>query len=125
MSQPKDLIDSNDNAPRGNHIKEMIMWWEYKRVFYNIPIIGWIVYIGVDILRFSPEREVPVLGIAIFILELNLCYTLGWLSGLVNYYLFRSYGFNNTGRWILFALGTIFSILVALIHVPSLFGILV
>ncbi|MDX2360861.1 MAG: hypothetical protein QNK23_08650 [Crocinitomicaceae bacterium] len=113
--EPHNVIGApNTPAPEQSIVKEMIVWWEKKRLIYNIFIIGLSVFLMYDFWDY-PMRSIKgsgqiIMNAILFVFTANVFYTLGWGLGVVSHYLFKSKGLNNTGRWILFILGTLFSL---------------
>lgn len=113
--EPQNIIDaSSTKKSEASIVKDMIVWWEKKRLIYNILIIGLSLFLMIDFWD-HPMRSIIgtrqiVWNAFVFIFGANLFYTLGWGLGVVSHYIFKTKGLNNTSRWILFVLGTLFSI---------------
>jgi len=104
---------------------KIIIWWEYRRIPYNIiiAIIGFISFLSYTYfiihagnLREGEDAVEPVLILAAPIL-INIAYTFGWIIELILRFLFRF-----KSKWIgptLFGMGLAFSIFIILF--PTIF----
>jgi hypothetical protein len=96
-------------------VKEMIIWWERKRLIYNILILGLSIFSMYSYWDY-PMRHIKgsqqiILNSTVFIIVANLFYTLSWISGAFVYYATnKTLISDRKKRWILFILGTIFSL---------------
>lgn len=77
----------------------------------------------------SPWRKIVggqaiILDAIIFIFTANVFYCLSWGGGAVSHYLFKTNGLNGTGRWILFVLGTLISIVITDVYFVFAFDVL-
>jgi len=102
---------------------EMVRWWERKRLIYNLIIVPMTILtlfvlwedVGVAI------NEKALLFDAFWMLVWsNVLYTSGWVGGILRRYYLGSYPLSNSGRWFLFILGTIFSVLVLEVRFSTL-----
>lgn len=111
----KELLDS-DKAPELSITQDMILWWERKRIYYNIILlIG--LYLGISGL----ESRLFFFGIGnaiqkvlIFLIMANLCYMISWVPAVIMHRLLNYKGYYNTGRWVLFAIGSFISLFFAI-----------
>jgi len=99
-----------------SHIKDMIIWWEKRRLIYNVLIIALSIFSMYSYwdypMRTMIGSEQIIINAIVFVLGANLFYTLGWGSGIISYYrIDKTYVSSNRKRWILFTLGTIFSLI--------------
>lgn len=105
---------------------EVIVWWESRRILYNvlIAVVG-----GTNLVLFLffssrpgmlPPGEDAVEPLAVFAAPIfaNICYTAGWIAELVLRGLFRARA-QQAGFWLL-TLGVAFSLVVTAI--PTLIG---
>ena len=80
------LLDKFLRVERKNRSKmQILMWWELRRIPYNI-LVGIAGYISMSVMesRFEPKFEgedvVEPISIFAFVILINACYTLGWIS---------------------------------------------
>lgn len=106
------------SAPKGERsFREIILWWEIRRIPYNI-IIGSIGFISFLILYFfmrtAPMSSRELVGerfeLTIFTLiglpvALNLCYTLGWVVEVTLGKVWADDRFSLASRMMRFGLG--------------------
>lgn len=129
QEEQQNIIDAHKtNTPEKSIVKEMILWWEKKRLIYNVLIIGLSIFLMYDFWDY-PMRSIIgtrqiVWNTIVFVLGANLFYTSGWGLGVISHYLFKTNGLNNTGRWILFVLGTLFSLVWTIIYFVVEFDVL-
>ena len=128
-NEQKDIIDSPDSvSPETSEVKEMIQWWEKRRVIYNIIIIGLSVFLIYDFWDYPWRRivggHIIIFDAFKFIFIANAFYTLSWGVGALAYYTFKYTGLSNIGRWILFSLGTFFSIILTDLYFVFEFDVL-
>lgn len=126
----KEIIDSPEKRELETNVdfKEMILWWEKRRLIYNALIIGLSTYLIYDFWDY-PMRAMKggaeiIINSIIFIFGANLFYTLGWGIGVIGIRFFKSKGLTNTGRWIVFIIGTIFSLVWTNFHFVMEFDVL-
>lgn len=115
--EKEDIIDFLDIEDKSSPTKSLILWWERKRLYYNLALFGVIIFVVYDL-----WAKVVVLGVETiagysiyFLLGANIFYTLGWISGLFVHFFYRHENWNHLGRWILYVVGTLFSIVWMLI----------
>ena len=94
----------------------MILWWEKRRLVYNILIIGLSVFSLYSYWDYPMRKiignEQVIINTIVFIFGANLFYTLSWGLGIINYHITgKTYISSKKRRWILFILGTIFSLI--------------
>lgn len=93
----------------------MVEWWEKKRYLYNIILIAFLIFMLISLRGYYgftlsvPGAIIQAIGFVIFG---NIFYTIGWAGGVLRHYYYSSYPLSNTGRWMLFVLGCLFSIMV-------------
>jgi len=97
-------------------LKEMIVWWEKKRIIYNVLIIGFsafclYTYWSYPTLKMIGGQQ-AILNTLVFIFGANVCYTVSWGSGIINYFFIsKNYVSSKRRRWTFFILGTFFFII--------------
>jgi hypothetical protein len=105
----------------------VIAWWELRRLLYNaIVFVAGMVSIVIIFIAISATDEsgdadfTPFLGIFLAATVANFCYTFGWIVELAA----RAVGYNKSTLGPgLFAVGTLFSILV--VSLPAVLWILI
>lgn len=107
-----ETIDSPNIEEKISPNKRLILWWERKRIYYNFALLAIMIFVVYDlwfmVVRLGVET---IAGYSLyFLLGANLFYTLGWGTGILVHFLYGHENWNHAGRWILFILGTIFSI---------------
>jgi hypothetical protein len=112
-----------------SHIKDMIIWWEKRRLIYNVLVIAlsiFSIYSYWDYpMRTVIGSEQIIINAIVFVLGANLFYTLSWGSGIISYYsIDKKYASSNRKRWIFFTLGTIFSLILTNWHFVIEFDVL-
>ena len=114
------MSDSNQKTKKEISVSmEMVRWWEKKRLIYNLIIIPMTILtlslywkdVGVSI-----GHKAIIIDALFMLAWCNVLYTSGWVGGVLRRYYLGSYPFSNFGRWLLFILGTIFSVLVLEVH---------
>ncbi len=115
-----DLLDIDEgevlNEKTGSAVLVLIKWWERKRITYNllVGISGAAVFLlpifAEDLRIFIP------LGImaAIYAFFANVFYTLGWILEVLLVVYFKKINGIGQYKYILFLIGTIFSMLLSL-----------
>lgn len=104
------------NDIRQRPLKEMILWWEGKRLVYNILLIGLSTLLLYSYWNYPAKTIIGsdkiVLSSIFFVLGANLLYTLSWISGVIVFYISQKTILSSKRkRWILFILGTVFTLL--------------
>jgi hypothetical protein len=123
------IIDApKQNTSEISVVKEMIIWWEKRRIIYNIIIIGLSAFLMYDFWDY-PWRKIVggvtiILEAIVFIFIANAFYTLSWGFGVLRHNLFKTKGLHKTGRWILFILGTGISIVITNMYFVIAFDVL-
>ncbi len=114
--------------PKQSVVKEMILWWEKRRLLYNafliIPATLLIIHFWNYPMRTIIGGDHIILDVVLLIFGANVFYTLGWGFGVVNYYLFKSSGLSDWIRWSFFVLGTLFSLLWTTFYIVIKFDVL-
>ena len=129
IQQPIETIDQTDaSSDSQNTYRKIILWWEKKRWLYNLIICSWIVFINIENWDY-PMRE--ILGTKIILLEnfylliaCNIAYTAGWGLELFFYYFLSKQTFHVIFKWVLFVLGTLFSLFIILFYLGFLYDVL-
>lgn len=111
IDAPESSLTEKDN------LKKHIRWWEKKRVLFNLIIVGFSVFLMHEFWNY-PMRAITggsqiIFHAILFVIFANIAYTAGWIAELMVSYLFDWDGIGNFGRWVLFALGTLFTLVVA------------
>lgn len=109
-------------------LKETILWWEKKRLIFNLLIIGFSAFLIYSFWDY-PMRSIIGSGAIItkavlLILFMNLCYTIGWGVELLAHLLIKSEPFNNSLKWFLFGLGTLMSLVLINFYFAMEFDVL-
>lgn len=95
--------------------KEMILWWEKRRLIYNVFLIGFsalLIYNFWDYpMRTIIGSEQIISNAIVFVFGANLFYSLGWGLEILRHNLYKANGLNKNKRWTLFTLGTFFSLI--------------
>lgn len=114
---------------------QIILWWEARRIFYNI-VVGFAGLITIVVILISaaiaeklfnepiglPDPPfLAIVGVIFYAIAANICYTGGWLAELISHEVWRekAKGFAE----IFFTLGIVFSFLLTLI--PGAFVVFV
>lgn len=98
---------------------EMVQWWENKRIVYNAILIlftGLILYSLWDYTGPTLTKSEAIFQAVWIVIFGNIAYTIGWAGGILRHHYFQSYALPNSGRWILFGLGSLFSIIIINFH---------
>lgn len=117
MTSKSDMtpIDSPQISSEISPIKEMILWWEKRRIIYNILIVGLSIFLIYNFWDYPMRMIIGgnkiILDGVILTLVLNAFYTLAWIFGALSHVLFKTGGSINALRWVLFILGTLFSLI--------------
>ncbi|NQY31062.1 MAG: hypothetical protein HRT69_16545 [Flavobacteriaceae bacterium] len=95
-------------------VKEIILWWEKRRVIYNVLIVGLSIFSIYSYWDY-PMRTIKggdqiIIDAIVFIFGANLLYTMGWGFDILMPCLFKEKGLTNKSKWFLFILGTLFSL---------------
>lgn len=69
---------------------DAIVWWEIRRIPFNLVVLaigvgsGWILF-TVGNRLYGPDADLgnPFLGVILYAIGANLCYTLGWTTELL------------------------------------------
>jgi hypothetical protein len=110
-------------------LKEMIVWWERKRLIYNVLITAFSIFClysfwDYPMRKIIGDQQVIINTIA-FIFGANLLYTFSWVSGVINYFfLNKNYISSKRRRWTFFTIGTVFSLFLLQMHFVIEFDIL-
>jgi len=98
---------------------QIIRWWELRRLLFNL-IVGVAGLLTCFICVLSdclPDPPIfAVLGIVVYALAANLCYTFGWVAEIVAVAFWKTRA-SSFGE-ISFALGIFFSALLTLLPIP-------
>jgi hypothetical protein len=98
---------------KSSFLLELILWWEKKRLYYNIILIGVIANAYYEMWFVVERVGLPFLleNSLFHLVGANLFYILGWGPSALVHLANKYDDANNLGRWVLFILGTAFSIL--------------
>jgi hypothetical protein len=124
-----ETIDPPENARNAiSPSRIILLWWEKKRWLYNLFICFWIVFINIENWDY-PMRE--IIGTKTIILEnfylliaCNIAYAAGWALELFFFYFLSKQTFHVIFKWVLFVLGTLFSLFIILFYLGFLFDVL-
>jgi hypothetical protein len=118
------MSELNDKSEKQLSIPmEMVNWWEKKRLIYNLIIVPMTVltlvlfwkYVGATI-----SHSGLIFDAFWMLVWCNVLYTSGWVGGILRHHYFKSYPLPSSGRWFLFILGTIFSVLILEVRFSTL-----
>lgn len=115
MQEP---IDDLSEKEQSIHLK-MVDWWEKKRYLYNIILIVFLILILTSLrgyYGFMLSVQAAIIQAIGFVIFGNIFYTIGWAGGILRHYYYSSYPLSYTGRWVLFVLGCLFSIVMIYFH---------
>lgn len=105
MTDKKDLFNLDPDLS----LLTAFGWWEKRRWIYNL-VVG---LTGVIFLMFIPSfGGVELIGIMVYGLLANLCYSLGFLLEVVARYYFKNDTDFSAKRKLLFGAGLVISILI-------------
>jgi hypothetical protein len=103
--------------------RDLVKWWEARRLNYNllvgvVGVITWVLVLCVGSLAVKPcvEFEEPfmmIIGLIIYGIFANLCYSLGWVLDITIY--------RGRPRTVLYKAGLIFSLI--LTALPGIWAI--
>jgi hypothetical protein len=91
---------------------EMVRWWERKRLLFNAIVVLitsltiWSLWQYTGPLASKTELIHHAFWLIVWC---NVMYTSGWAGGILRRYYIKGQTFSNTGRWLLFIAGTIFT----------------
>jgi|GEM_PF-996700 len=114
---PKDnYLESSleDDSRVVDTLKFGIKWWESKRWIFNVLTGMCGIFMLSICTKFGNLQLISYLGIIIWGLMANLCYSLGILIEVWNFHYFRNALSLKIVRYFLFGLGTIFSCLLTI-----------
>ena len=107
------LIDSELNEIPKDTIREIMSWWERKRLLFNLIIAG------IALLALIPNLIAGTinntLGLsfiiqsAVYLIFINCCYCAGWGIQLLRYYYFNFQNDSNALDYVLYTIGTLFT----------------
>jgi hypothetical protein len=105
MTESKDIF----NIEKDNSILSAFGWWEKRRWIYNI-VVG---FTGAFFMFLLPMvTSFDIIGIVIYGLLANLCYSLGFLIEVVARYYFKNETDFTDRRKLMFGAGLVISVLV-------------
>lgn len=93
---------------------EMVQWWEKKRIIYNVILIlftSLILYSLWDYTGPTLTKYEAIFQAVWIVIFGNISYTIGWAGGILRHHYFRNNALPIEGRWILFGLGSLFSVI--------------
>ncbi|MEO1626587.1 MAG: hypothetical protein AAFV25_15635 [Bacteroidota bacterium] len=106
------ILDQDFQPTHGRHPIEAIVWWEEKRMYYNLILIGWEVCMMVSYaegtIRYGIENA--IWDSLYFTIAANLFYTFGWMVELLIHHYSKGYTFHKTLRVLILTFGTAFSL---------------
>lgn len=88
----------------------MILWWEKKRLIYNVIAIAAILFSLYSFWDY-PMRGIIgegqiIINSVLILIFVNVLYTAGWGLEVGSHYFFETKGMNPMLRWLLFIIGT-------------------
>jgi len=103
--------------------KEIIKWWEGKRMIYNLILIGFAIFVIVWDYRYHSSIGTSIdydigekVGTSIFYISMaNVFYCLG--TGFEFTCKYYEQDFSNSGRYFLYVLGILYSIIIITITI--------
>ena len=103
-----------DNEKRASTIKEVILWWEKKRVLFNLLVIAmmtWCIYdmLNLPMVKITGTNQI-ILESLIYLLVANLFYSLGWGIEVLGHSFLNTRRLNAAEKWSLFAFGTLMTL---------------
>jgi hypothetical protein len=118
----------NTNFPSKSSVKEIVRWWEKKRLIYNGVIIGFSVFLMYSFWDY-PMRSIigtyqVIWNAIVYIIIANLFYTSSWGLELFRIYVLKTNGLSNNSKWVIFVLGALFSLLCTNINFVLEFDVL-
>lgn len=110
--QDEDLLDNSNITPGKGYYWELILWWEKKRIYYNVIMILVLAFVLFEFLFRGGQMHwmTDLFWAFLYLFGANLFYTSGWIVGIPFVNLKRVGKPNTSGRWFLLILGTLFSI---------------
>ncbi len=95
-------------------MKEIIIWWEKKRILYNLILISLAIFLIYDFWDY-PMRTIIggdyiILKAIGFIVFANLAYVASWGIELISTRVFYTPPMPPAVRWVFFILGTLFAL---------------
>lgn len=107
------LIDNELNEIPKDTIREIMSWWERKRLLFNLIIVGIALLVLIPNLIAGSLYIAVDLGIlirsAIYLIFINCCYCAGWGTQLLRYYYFNFQNDSNALDYVLYTIGTLFT----------------
>lgn len=103
---------------------EMVRWWEKKRYIYNAILVlssTLTLYSLWDYTGPMLSKSETIIQAIWWVFLCNVLYTSAWAGGILKYYYIGSYPLSPTSRWVLFGLGSLFSII--LIYIEFIFAL--
>ena len=93
---------------------EMLRWWEKRRIVYNLilfPGTALILWSMWDYVGNTMSIDQVILQTILGLFTCNLFYTIAWIGGVLRIKYLGGYSLSSQSRWILFSLGTIFTLI--------------
>ncbi len=122
------LIDNEVKRPEQSVVRETILWWERRRYIYNIIVVGFSICLIYAYWNYPMRSIIGTKDIikefVFYTICLNLGYSLGWMSGLLMHYVYKTESQSEVYRWALLIVGTLFSLIVVLLGYTFLFDVL-
>lgn len=122
------LIDSDDKYEELSVVKEMIQWWEKKRLIYNLIIVSLSIFLIYSFWDYPARKIIGGFTLIVegfvFIIMANVFYCLSWALGVAGHYAYKRRGSTIAGRWFYFIIGMLFSILATNLYFAMQFDVL-
>ena len=109
----EDIIDFNENNYKPS-IKDLIIWWEKMRIFFNLIVIGFSVYHMWEFwdypMRGIKGESAIITDAFLFVLLMNAAYTSSWVLEVFAFYFFKASPFSKIQKWAIFSGGTLIAL---------------
>lgn len=98
---------------------EMVQWWEKRRLIYNVIIVPGTMLILWSMWKYVGnimDVDEVIMGSIWGIVACNMFYTSAWVGGILRIHYFGGSALSSVSRWVLFSLGTLFTLIVIDLH---------
>jgi len=106
-----------------NSVRHAVVWWEKRRILFNLAVLaaglvtGLVIeLVGSRLAQPGEDVEEPlgiIVGVIVFALAANVCYTLGWITEII--WSGGDVARTEAMRPKVFRIGLIFSIIITLL----------
>lgn len=124
LEEEEEIIDAPIIRGTNEAILDMVKWWEKKRLYYNLVVVGISVFTiwGLWSKAFvAGGPQSVILTLITHIVGANLFYCSGWGIGILRFYYFKGEHMPNQARWLLFIAGTGVSFIYSWLYFVMLF----